>query len=48
MCTYSEETWHQEADSEKEGGKFAELARYRWVVEWTLAWLAKFRRLTIR
>lgn len=24
------------------------LGRHRWVVEWTLAWLAKFRRLTIR
>src|SRR5215216_1889659 len=24
MCTYAEEAWHQEADSEKEGGKFAE------------------------
>jgi transposase len=22
--------------------------RHRWVVEWTLAWLAKFRRLAIR
>src|SRR5215217_1761328 len=24
MCTYAEEAWHQEAYSEKEGGKFAE------------------------
>jgi hypothetical protein len=24
------------------------LGRHRWVVEWALAWLAKFRRLTIR
>lgn len=24
------------------------LGRHRWVVEWTLAWLGKFRRLTIR
>jgi IS5 family transposase len=24
------------------------LDRYRWVVEWTLAWLNRFRRLTIR
>ena len=24
------------------------LDRHRWVVEWTLAWLAKFRRLAIR
>jgi transposase len=24
------------------------LGRYRWMVEWTLAWLARFRRLTVR
>ena len=24
------------------------LGRHRWVVEWVLGWLAKFRRLTIR
>ena len=24
------------------------LGRHRWVVEWTLAWLARYRRLTIR
>ena len=29
-----------------EGGE--RLGRYRWIVERTLAWLARFRRLTIR
>jgi len=24
------------------------MGRHRWVVEWTLAWLAKYRRLAVR
>jgi transposase len=49
MCTYAEEAWHQEAYSARKKVESSQkLGRHRWVVEWTLAWLTKFRRLTIR
>jgi transposase len=44
-----EKTWDKKPHS-KEGHRESseKLGRHRWVVERTLAWLAKYRRLTIR
>jgi transposase len=47
--TDSEEARYQESRIARKGIESSEkLGRHRWVVERTLAWLAKYRRLTIR
>ena len=49
MQTDTEEAGHQESHRSRKGIESSEkLGRHRWVVERTLAWLAKYRRLTIR